>query len=341
MKRSILIIILLLSVMMAPVAFPLQASAADQKQYNLKLGTHWPVRHLMTPIIKGWISDMETRTQGRLKIKYYPADQLLSLKDALEKMSSGIADMGDMNPTYYPAQFPLSSVHSLPFAYSSSTNGTNTLMKLRPALDKEYAANNLKLLWGLIPPMYQPILVDKKIRKLEDWKGIRFRSGGGGQKMALQFLGAVPVVVQTGELYTSLQRGTIDGAVFPLSAAYAFKLNEVVKHVTNAGVSSVAIVLCMNLDSWNSLPKDIQGGVMTASAAVAQKTCSTYDTKETAAFVGWKKEGIDIYTPPDEELALWKRTVAPVWDKWIKEKEAKGLPAKKIVEKLRKLAVEK
>jgi TRAP-type C4-dicarboxylate transport system substrate-binding protein len=94
----------------------------------------------------------------------------------------------------------------------------------------------------------------------------------------------------------------------------------------------------MNLDAWKSLPKDIQDKLMSVSAAAGERAGRVYDDAEAKAFVEWEKVGVQIYTPPSAEVALWKKAVDPVWNDWIKQNEAKGLPAKKVADEVRKRA---
>jgi len=336
MKRLTFGITLLTLVLLVGSLSPKEASS---KVFKLKFGVHYPVPHPMTGIMKGWIKDMETRTGGRLKIKYYPGRQLLSIKEAREKIRVGICEIGIMNPTYYPEQFPLIAVNSLPFTYTSSKQGTRVMNELTGFFNKQFEASNLRLLWGYTPPPYQAILAEKQIRTLKDWKGLRFRSAGAGQKMALRALGATPVLVAPPEVYTSLQRGTIDGAILYLGTARkSLKLHEIVKHVTVANLTTIGMTLCMNLDTWKSLPKDIQGHVMASSAVASEKASDMFVKSEKKEFPTWKKLGIKFYTPSSAEAARWKEAVRPLWDKFINENEAKGLPAKKLVEELKELA---
>lgn len=341
MKRLTFGIIMLLAAVLMVGAFSAnEAWAKKDKVYKLKFGSWWPLGHVMTPIMQDWIKDMETRTKGGIKIKYYPGDQLLSVKDGRDKLSTGIAEIGALVPSRWPAQFPLYMVHSLPLIYNSATQGCKGIQELMELgfFDQEFKNNNLKLLWGFTPPPYQALLKKKLIKTLEDWKGVRLRSAGGPQKMAVEALGAVPVFVQPPELYTGLQRGVIEGTILPLAgAASAFKLEEIIKYITVANLTTVGLSLCMNLDTWKRLPEDIQGEIMEASKVAGEKTGIMRDEQESKLFDAWKKQGIEFFTPGGSEASRWKQAVAPICDKFINNNEAKGLPAKKLMEELTKI----
>ena len=331
--------VLLAAVLMISVFSANEAWAKKDKVYKLKFGSWWPLGHVMTPIMQDWIKDIETRTGGRVKIKYYPGDQLISVKDGREKLSTGVAEIGALVPSRWPAQFPLYMVHSLPLIYNSAKQGAQGIRKMTELgfFDQEFEKNNLKLLWGFTPPPYQALLKTKQVKTLGDWKGLRLRSAGGPQKMAVEALGAVPVFVTPPELYTGLQRGVIEGTILPLAgAASAFKLEEIIKYITVANLTTVAMALAMNNDTWKRLPEDIQSEIMEASKVAGEKTGIMRDEQEAKLFDAWKKQGIEFYTPSGSEASRWKQAVSPICDKFINDNEAKGLPAKKLIEEIKK-----
>lgn len=341
MKRFIFGSIILLALVLILCGFYQNPAWADSKKvFKLKFGSWWPLGHVMTPIMQDWVKDIETRTGGRIKIKYYPGDQLLSVKDGREKLSTGVAELGALVPSRWPAQFPLYMVHSLPFIYSSAKQGAQGIKKMKELgfFDQEFEKNNLKLLWGFTPPPYQALLRKKQIKTLEDWKGTRLRSAGGPQKMAVEALGAVPVFCPPPELYTGLQRGVIEGAILPLAgAASAFKLEEIIKYITVANLTTVGLALAMNNDTWKRLPEDIQKEIMAASAVAAEKTGIMRDEQEAKLFAAWKKKGIIFYVPSEAEAMHWKKAIEPICNDFVSKNEAKGLPAKKLMTEIAKL----
>ena len=331
-------LVLIISVLIALISViqPREASTAETKKpIFLRIGAQWPLTHLMSSIMKSWIKDIEAETQGRVKAKYFPAGQLLADKDAVEKIGSGVADIGMINPAFYP-QLSLIGVAGLPFLYESATHGTRALHEWRHLFDPELNASKVKLLWAFTPPSYKPILaIDKTIKTVDDWKGLRLRSAGSTQAAALRALKSVPVVIPVNEMYVGLQRGTVEGMVFPISAAGSFKVDELAKNVTYHGVNTIAIILGMNLKKWNSLPKEIQDKLMITSKRASERTGARYDKWEAETLDKWKKIGIKFYHPPASELARWRKATEPVWNNWISENEKKGHPAKKIAEEVK------
>lgn len=73
----------------------------------------------------------------------------------------------------------------------------------------------------------------KAPKTLDDWKGLRVR-GGGGLGDAMRILGAVPSTVPASEVYTAMERGTVDAAAFPHTYAHAaYQIHTVSSWFTN------------------------------------------------------------------------------------------------------------
>jgi len=285
-----------------------------------------------------WVNDIETSTQGKVKIKFYHSGTLCPLKRALEIGSSGVSDIVNICPPYYPGRLPSFRSGTLPFLFSSATQASKVLTDMIPEyFQKEVETNNLKLLGVFTPPIYQ-LVNTKPAKSIEELKGFRVRSVGASDEI-LKALGAKPLMVAPPEIYTSLQRGIIDSVLYPICAATAFKFDEVAKYITVANIYTTNIIFAMNMDSWNSLPEDLRAIVKQTGERAAAKCAAVYDAKEKEHFEIWKKRGIKFYKLPKEEMARWRDRAAPLADQWISQAEAKGLPGRKIMNTINELAL--
>ncbi|MEQ1647368.1 MAG: TRAP transporter substrate-binding protein DctP [Hyphomicrobiaceae bacterium] len=119
----------------------------------------------------------------------------------------------------------------------------------------------------------------KEINTLDDLKGLKFRIGGmGGQ--VLQRLGVVAQQIPPGDIYPSLERGTIDAAEFvgPYDDE-KLGLSKIAKYYYYPGwwEGSAMMHLVINLDQWNKLPKHYQAVITQAAAASNEWMLGKYD----------------------------------------------------------------
>jgi TRAP-type C4-dicarboxylate transport system substrate-binding protein len=103
----------------------------------------------------------------------------------------------------------------------------------------------------------------KKVTAPGQIKGLRIRSSA----MYIDFLkalGSNPVVTKPGDVYQALERGVVDGVMWPLDSIRPWGWHEIVKYVTGPPFYKVSHPLLMNAKKWDSLPKHIQEVFMEA-----------------------------------------------------------------------------
>jgi C4-dicarboxylate-binding protein DctP len=163
-----------------------------------------------------------------------------------------------------------------------------------------------------------PMLRNKKVVTHNDLKGLKIRSMGGNMALATQALGSTPVFMSSGEVYTALQRGTIDGAVSGWTSMYKRGWGEVSKYLwemyycpTTSG-HTVA-----NLDSWNKLSPEFQKIMRDTGRELEMKYRSeVIDKEDEAAKQGLMKQGVEIIAPTKEEVANSRKLVKKIHADW-------------------------
>jgi TRAP-type C4-dicarboxylate transport system substrate-binding protein len=299
-----------------------------------------PSHYLITKgVLDQWVGKVEERTNGAVKITIYHSETLGKQKDEWDMLKSGISDIGWLLTHIYPGAFPLSEVFSLPFM---SPSGKRTLPVVNETFDKflNEEFGDLKVLWPGILGATHLHTVKKPVRTLEDLKGMQIRAAGKVQVGYVKALGATPSVIAPPELYTALERGTVDGTTFPMEAVKGFRLYEVVKYHTLARIGLGICVTAMNLETWNSLPPDIQEIFEELSPWAQQLMTDAADAYDEEGIAICKEVGNEIIYLAPEERARWVEASKSVIADWAAGKDAEGLPGTAIVNEVRRLAAE-
>ena len=125
----------------------------------------------------------------------------------------------------------------------------------------------------------------KEINTLDDLKGVKFRVGGFGGAV-LAKLGVIPANIPGGDIYPSLEKGTIDAAewVGPYDDE-KLGFYKVAKYYYYPGwwEGGTTLQTFINLDKWNELPPAYQAAIKTACAAVNVDMQAQYDALNPAA----------------------------------------------------------
>jgi TRAP-type C4-dicarboxylate transport system substrate-binding protein len=282
-----------------------------------------------------YLKRVEERTKGNVKFDRYWSDTLVPARQIIEALNSGIIDVGFLIPPHYPARLPLINIGTLPTtnenAYASFM-AMHDLIEQVPAVKEELTRAKIKYLTSSSFPAYVP-LTRKPMRSLDDFKGRKIRALGS-QLILIKALGAAAVSIPTPEVYTALERGTIDGTIYPPLLIVDFGLFGAAKYLWKLPIASSVSMIVMGLNSWNKLPTDIHKIMeeVNLEHAAAYYRIVQIEGNDKEAISKLKAEGVIITEASEEEKSRLRLYSKPIWQEWIKEMESKGLPGQKVAD---------
>ena len=299
-----------------------------------------PMHCWVTDGAEPWAAEVEKQTGGRLKINLFPGAALGKAPDHYDLAVTGTADIAHFNPGFTPGRFPLASYIQLPFlthrAWASSRTAWELFQKY-PELQAEFSQT--KLFGTFVTDPVQVFTVSKPVRTLEDIKGMVIRVPGEREGEMVKLLGGTPAFMPMTEIYQVLEKGTIDGCLVAIEACQSFRVHEVTKYCTLVDISSLYSALAWNLDSWNRLPKDIQTLLEDDLGAyyLIDRISPAFEEMTKVGLQLMKDANVETINLSPDELARWKEQTMPVRDAWVKDMEAEGQPAGKILDEAIKL----
>lgn len=311
--------------------------AAQDKPIELKFSSWVSTVHgHHTGVMVPWAKMVEEKSGGRIKITIYPGSTLGKPADHYDMVKDGIADMAFTTPGYTPGRFPLIAATELPVGlFKTSRGGSLAVMSI---FDKYFKNEfkDVKVLWIWVHPPGHFHLAKKPVKVIEDLAGLKIRAGTPMTTTMVKTLGATPVSIPAPDTYTALERGTVDGTIFPWEAISSFKIAEVLKHHVASGLYVAPLFTFMNQKKYDSLPADLRKVIDDLSGPWgAEFNGKVWDQNELVGIEAIKKVGATIYTLPAEERQRWAAKLKPVEEEWVKSMEAKGLPARQILIDLR------
>lgn len=305
--------------------FIVTPDVSNAKSVTLKYSSFFPPTHIQSKLAESWCKEVEKRTEGRVKVEYYPGGSLLKAKVTYDGVVDGIADVGFTVLAYTRGRFPVTGALDLPFGYPSGTVATAVANDLYTTLQpKEFDDTQLMYLHAHGPGFINTR--EKVVTKLEDLKGLRIRSTGMSAEM-VKALGGTPVAMGMGDAYQSLQKGVVDGSAHPMEANGGWKLGEVTKYTVGsyATAYTTTFIVTMNKDKWAALDEKDQQVIAAINKEWSLKHGEAWDSSDLAGLRFSLQQGNGISGVDPKEAERWKAAVAPVIDKY-----AEGLSKKKI-----------
>ena len=240
--------------------------ADDGKVYSLSLSQHDPASSNKTKYHVDWANTVNEASGGRLDITVFSDGVLAGGTGQLDALRTNVCDIAWVFPVYWPGQFPISEVVTLPLGITTVPQATNILWDLyetSPEMQAEVAE--------FIPLQIHtnPVSIigtaNKPVYKVSDLVGMKMRVAGGAPTDSVSAWGGTPMQLPPGDIFQAVERGTVDGYVFEFSGIVSFSLQEVTNYFTEVPVYAGPYYLMMNRGSFEALPADLQDIIMSYS----------------------------------------------------------------------------
>lgn len=314
------------------IASPFVGRAQAQDAVTLRMHTHVPPVSGSYKNLKWWTEKVEKDSGGKLKIQLFGSMQLGGkAPDIYDQVKNGVVDIGWTLPGYKAGLFPATSAFELPFIGAPARI-------VSPAIDT-FVRQYGKQEWSHVHPIVvhsaglsEFHMKTRKIEKLEDFKGLKIRTPSRISSQALAALGATPVPIPGLKMTEAMMHDVVDGVVAPWSIALAIRTIDVAKFHTVTTLHEPILAMLMNKESYAKLPPDLKKVIDANSGEqLAKEFGRRWEHDDKPGIAKAKKLGHPIIEVSQEEQARWRKVTEPVYQKWIKTMDGKGLPGKEMV----------
>jgi TRAP-type C4-dicarboxylate transport system substrate-binding protein len=240
-------------------SLPMLAADAHAKKVIIKAVSAWPTNEVSVAddylvFIKAANEQLQAKHPGEVEIKYLGGPEVIPTKDQAEALRSGVVHMYFGSDAYYAGIAPAATCSRLSQLYSweEEERGADAIFnEIHQKKLNSYYLGRLASEFGF------QLYLNKPVGKPEDIKGLRIRVS----PIYLEFinaLGAAPVDTSPGDIYQALERGVVDGFIWPFFTIRTWGWQEVSKYVVGPDFYKVCHAIIINLDVWNQLSKPAQ-----------------------------------------------------------------------------------
>ncbi len=264
----------------------------------------------------------ESETDGRITVELYSGGQLASgnQQAELQQVQQGVIDALWVSPIILALYAdPRFDIYSLPFLFPDHEVANEVIDGEVGELTEGWLreAGFEPLGWG-VNGFRQVTNSERSITKPEDMEGLRFRVAGTDlYKTIFSELGAEPVTMSFGEVFTALQQGAIDGQENPLSIIYSSSLQDVQDYVSLWNYSYDPLVLAMNQDAFGGLCAEDQE-VLKAAAQAGGDLQRELTIEEDESLPGQlEAEGMEVTATEDVDVEAFRDLIVePIYTQW-------------------------
>lgn len=253
MKRLLLPLIALAMASCAPA--PEQAA-----EHVLTYASPYPPGHPFSRADIEWMKKVERDSNGRIGFRAYWSGALLSSDMSMEEIRHGVADIGLITPIYARGGAHMLRTQSGFYGGVRDIGEQVAIYDCLAARFPQFARETeglhiLAVQGGNFPGV---LTRSRPVRSLADFKGLRLRAPSEVVDV-LRDLGADPVNMPMGEVYSALAKGVIDGVVAPADTIRSLHFSEVADYFTPIRFSRGAYpARAISDKAWRRLAPEMQ-----------------------------------------------------------------------------------
>ena len=313
---------------------PKTAAQQDSKVYSLTLAETWPSNFpIFGDATKNFKQLAESMSNGRLSIRIDSKNKHKSALGIFDFVKSGQYDLGHSGSYYWKGK-DINTLFFTSMPFGMTTDEQHAWFEYgggQQLMDKVYAKHGLKSIIGGSTGNQMGGWFQKEINSIADLQGLKMRIPGfAGEIMAE--VGAKPTNIPPGELYTALDRGTIDALewVGP-SLDLRMGFHKIAPYYyTGWHEPGTELQFLINLEKYNALPKDLQSILISAMklSAYQMYNQSEHESAENWASMQQNYPNIKIKTFPKSVFDKLRSAN----NKLLKELATKNALSKEIIE---------
>lgn len=269
---------------------------------------------------------VNSKSNGRFNVEVFGNGVLFqrNWQVLLEIVQSGATQIGIESVTALGSKVPEISALGLPFLFSDIDHVIRFLDSGAPIWDKwlyeGFESKNLVVL-SICPRPFRQLNNNKRIIKTpEDIKGLKFRVPSSTMFVKIfEAMGAKPVPLPSGEIYTAIQLGTVVGEDNSISVQYDFKTHEVAKNFTIWNYIADASIMFMNKEAYYKLSDADKNMFKEAGREWASANVKEDQAQLIKARAEMEKAGVKFYEMTEAEKAPFKELMKPVYEDFAKQ----------------------
>jgi tripartite ATP-independent transporter DctP family solute receptor len=280
---------------------------------ELKLGHGMDVNHPVHKAMLFMAEEVQRLSEGKLRVRIYPASQLGSERELLELLQIGSVDITKSSAAVVESFAPDLRILGVPYLFANEAH-------MRKVIEGEIGESLLSsgtkfYLRGLC--FYDAgtrnfYTLNKRVEKPEDLAGLKIRVQPSNTALLMvKSFNAAATPISFGELYTALQQGVVDGAENNLPSFYLTRHFEVCKYYIVDEHTAVPDMLLISEHTWKKLSETERMWIKKASLSSYKKMISLWKTAEQEALTAITQAGVEVITVDKAAFEEQTKSVLP------------------------------
>ena len=279
----------------------------------------FPKSVLFTQSFLRYVDKVNAGGKGIVRIQYVGGPEVIKGLDQGDAVRRGAIDMAYVPGSYYPGIVPetdaLVGSNVTPMEQRAN-GGIDLFNRIHQEKLNAYYLGHID--GGVAFHIYT---IDKPGMSggKPDLGGVKLRGAPIYREFFTDYLGATYVQVRVPEVYTALERGTVDGLGWPIVALMDLKWDQLVKYRIDPGFFQTDLSVIVNLDKWNSLSQEARDYLQKATIEYEKESYEFFQALQKTDAAEMEKRGMQIIKLDEAAGAAFRKAAADV--AWARLKE--------------------
>ena len=294
-------------------------AGAAMAEDTLRAVAAFPKSVLFTQSFLRYVEKVNAGGKGVVQIQFVGGPEVIKGLDQGDAVRRGAIDMAYVPGSYYPGIVPetdaLVASNITPMEQRAN-GGIDLFNKIHQEKLNAYYLGHVD--GGVVFHIYtidKPKMSGGKL----DLSGVKLRGAPIYREFFTDYLGATYVQVRVPEVYTALERGTVDGLGWPIVALMDLKWDSHVKYRIDPGFFQTDLSIIVNLDKWNSLSQASRDYLQQATIEFEQESYEFFQDLQKKDAAEMVKRGMQVIELDDAAGEAFRKAAADV--AWARLKE--------------------
>lgn len=282
----------------------------------------WSGAELTYKVFQDFCERLKTNTNGRLVIEPFAAGAVTGVFETLDAVSAGVLQAHSSWPGYFSGKDAgLAVLSDFVFGYDHP-HQAEAWFYYRGGLDmlrQAYAKYNVYPVgvswWGV-----ESIVSKRPVNKMEDFRGVKFRSPQGMTAEILTKLGASIVVLPGGEVFSALDKGVVDAADWAtISMNQRMGFHDIAKYPTKLFHSMPVQEFTVNMAAWRALPDELKAIVTSTTREWTWDQVQRITVDDVRVLKELDGKGVKQVVWGGAEMQKMRELAQKTWEDWSKK----------------------
>ena len=296
-----------------PFALCLPALALAQ---TLKASDTHPAGYPTVVAVEQMGKKLEKATDGKMKIQMFSGGVLGTETEVVEQTQLGAIQLARVSLSVVGPIVPDVNAFNLPFVFRDEDHMRKVVDGDigQEILDKVTNSNFNLVALGWMDGGTRHLYTKRPVRSKEDLNGLKIRMQGNPVLLdTMNAMGGNGVALATGEIFSALQTGVIDGAENNSPTLLSHNHYQVTKYFTQTGHLIIPELLVMSKSSWNKLNADQQALIKKVAREAQMEQRALWNKRVEESNAKLKAAGVEFI---DIDREPFRAATQPVREKY-------------------------